>query len=89
MDEQLVSPLRAIRVTRSNRSSVMLRRLSSARCFAPHDEQRLASLRDEVATELSDEDYFSILEACSVRIQTDGPYSKVLTFRVKPGRKRY
>jgi hypothetical protein len=51
-----------------------------------HDEQRLTTLRDEVATELSDDDYFSILEARSVRIQNRiSPVLKVLTFQGEAG----
>jgi TnpA family transposase len=87
MEEQLVSPLRAIRVMTEHPQLSDAEKIVHIRALlAQHDEQRLASLRDEVATELSDEDYFSILEARSVRIQNRiSPILKVLTFQGEAG----
>jgi hypothetical protein len=49
-------------------------------------QESIFDLRNEVATELSDDDYFSILEARSVRIQNRiSPILKVLTFQGETG----
>jgi len=87
MEEQLVSPLRAIRVITEQRQLNDTEKIVHIRALlAQHDEQRLATLRDEVATELSDDDYFSILEARSVRIQNRiSPILQVLTFQGEAG----
>jgi hypothetical protein len=87
MEEQLVSPLHAIRmITEQPQLSDAEKIVHIRALLAQHDEQRLASLRDEVATELSDDDYFSILEARSVRIQNRiSPILKVLTFQGEAG----
>ena len=87
MEEQLVSPLRAIRaITEHPQLSDAEKIVHIRALLTQHDEHRLASLRDEVATELSDEDYFSILEARSVRIQNRiSPILKVLTFQGEAG----
>jgi TnpA family transposase len=87
MEEQLVSPLRAIRlITEQPQLSDAEKIVHIRALLAQHDEQRLATLRDEVATELSDDDYFSILEARSVRIQNRiSPILKVLTFQGEAG----
>ena len=70
MKEQLVSPLRAIRVITEQPQLSDAEKVALIRALlAQHDEQRLATLHDEVATELSDDAYCSILEARSVRIQ--------------------
>lgn len=87
MEEQLVSPLRAIRVIAEHGQLSDAEKIVHIRALlAQHNEQRLISLREEVATELSDEDYFSILEARSVRIQNRiSPILKVLTFQGEAG----
>jgi len=87
MEEQLVSPLRAIRVITEHVQLSDAEKIVHIRALlGQHDEQRLASLREEVATELSDEEYFSILEARSVRIQNRiSPILKVLTFQGEAG----
>jgi TnpA family transposase len=89
MEEQLVSPLRAIRViTEQPQLSDAEKIVHIRTLLAQHDEQRLTTLHDEVATELSDDDYFSILEARSVRIQNRiSPILKVLTFQGEAGAK--
>jgi len=87
MEEQLVSPLRVIRVITEQPQLSDAEKIVHIRALlAQHDEQRLVSLREEVATELSDDDYFSILEARSVRIQNRiSPILKVLTFQGEAG----
>jgi TnpA family transposase len=87
MEEQLVSPLHAIRVITEQPQLSDAEKIVHIRALlAQHDEQRLASLREEVATELSDENYFSILETRSVRIQNRiSPILKVLTFQGEAG----
>ena len=87
MEEQLVSPLRAIRVITEHVQLSDAEKIVHIRALlAQHDEQRLVSLREEVATELSDEDYFSILEARSIRIQNRiSPILKVLIFQGEAG----
>jgi TnpA family transposase len=87
MEEQLVSPLRAIRAMTEHPQFSDAEKIVHIRALlAQPDEQRLASLREEVATELSEDDYFSILEARSVRIQNRiSPILKVLSFRGEAG----
>jgi TnpA family transposase len=87
MDEQLVSPLRAIREITEQPQLSDTEKVAHIRVqLAHHDEQLLTSLRDEVATELSDEDYFTLLEARSVRIQNRvSPLLKALTFHGEAG----
>lgn len=87
MDEQLVSPLRAIRAITEQPQLSDTEKIAHIRVqLAQHDEQTLTTLREEVATELSDDDYFSLLEARSVRIQNRvSPILKALTFHGEAG----
>jgi ribosomal protein S4 len=87
MEEQLVSPLRAIRVITEQPQLSDAEKIAHIRVLLEHhDEQTLAALREEVATELSDDDYFSILEARSLRIQNRvSPILKAITFQGEAG----
>jgi Domain of unknown function (DUF4158) len=83
MEDQLVTPLRAIREITEQLHLTDTEKITQIRAHLPHpDAQALATLRTEVATELSEEDYFSLLEARSVRIQNRvSPILKALTFQ--------
>jgi hypothetical protein len=87
MEEQLVIPLRAIREITEQAQLSDTEKIAHIRAqLAHHDEHTLTTLREEVATELSDEDYFSLLEARSLRIQNRvSPILKALTFHGEAG----
>ena len=87
MDEHLVSPLRAIRVITEQPQLSDAEKVTQIRALLQQqDEQTLTALRGEVATELSDDDYFTILDARSLRIQSRvSPILKAMTFQGEAG----
>lgn len=83
LDEHLVGLLRSIQSVAEDQRLSDAKKVGQIRTLLQsQDAQKLDGMRAELVTELSEDDYFSILESRSVRIQNRvSPIIKAMTFQ--------